>query len=151
MSKAVFQSNQLVLMILVASLFIHSSSSAGLPAQTKNGGSVSSILYVNDKQVLLRDAVKLEDGAVLRRACEIQRVQSSPPVSCFAFAKSDSETNDLTKECERLAARALVLPALNAFVTDQCRRAIESRNLDLKYVSRQDSLVGSAQTPDASR
>lgn len=115
------------------------------------GSGPSSLLNVQDKDLLARKAAlivsRVQNGAVLKRACQLQRQQKVPPVSCFAFAKSTSETEELTDECLRLAPRALVLPVVDGSVLDTCRRAIESRRLDLKYVR----LQVSKQSSDASR
>jgi hypothetical protein len=110
------------------------SGSASVSGQSHGSAGISAILRVKDKQLLLREVDALEDSAVLIRACEIQQTKGWPPVSCFAFAKSETEILELTEECRRLATRAPVVPALNSHVSEVCRKAIESRSLDLKYV-----------------
>jgi hypothetical protein len=96
---------------------------------------LAAVLHINDKQKLLQAAGDTESRTVMRRACEIQKAKGWPPVSCFAFVTSEAEALELTDECRRLAPRAPVLPALNPHVTKVCRKAIETRRLDLKYVT----------------
>jgi hypothetical protein len=107
-------------------------------AGSQTGEGSSSLLYVKDRDALVRKFAKMvslrQNEAVLRRACEFQRQQRSPPVSCFALSKSSAETEELTDECLRLAPRAIVLPIVDDTVGATCRGAIEARRLDLKYV-----------------
>lgn len=107
---------------------------AGFSGEAGGSAEISAFLSVKDKQLLLREAEAVEGNAVLMRACEIQKTKGWPPISCFAFAKSEAEVLELTEECRRLATRAPVLPALNSHVSEVCRKAIENRSLDLRYV-----------------
>lgn len=134
MRKIISPTTRLVSILFATSLGLVSDLFAGAEIQLSGNRSTSVLLYVEDLGALRRQAIELEDETILKRACEIQRDRSLPPVSCFEFAKSTTETQELTEECERLAHRAFVLPALNRLVPEACRQAIESRKLDLKYV-----------------
>jgi len=125
--------------------------SASFSGQASGNAGISAILSVKDKKLLLREADALEDHVVLMRACAIQQAKEWPPVSCFAFAKSETEILELTEECRRLATRAPVVPALNLHVSEVCRKAIESRSLDLKYVKSGSRSADLRSPSDASR
>jgi hypothetical protein len=123
-----------IFLVVSWSASVSASSSAIDSGHSRGSAGISAFLSVKDKQLLLREMDTLEDSAVLMRACEIQKTKGWPPVSCFVFAKSEAEILELTEECRRQATRAPVLPALNLHVPEVCRKAIESRRLDLKYV-----------------
>lgn len=113
-------------------------------------GDATALIYMKDRDALVREAAKLQNEAILKRACEIQRKRRAPPVSCFSFAQSANETQALTEDCRRLMPRALVLPAVDSSVSELCRQAIESRLLDLKYATSELAKLP-PRTPDASR
>ncbi|MBN8540602.1 MAG: hypothetical protein J0L82_09470 [Deltaproteobacteria bacterium] len=139
------------IIIMSGSLSPLSELAAGTTARFGSGSEISTLLILKDKRALLREADNLDTGTVLKRACEIQLTKGWPPVSCFAFVKSETETLELTEECRRLALRAPVLPALNPHVTETCRNALESRSLDLKYVKSGSRAAARGQASDASR
>lgn len=119
-------------------------------AEPAKGVGAIALMKIKDRDALIREAAKLQTGDVMRRACEIQRKQNLPPVSCFVFAQSGIETQALTEDCIRLAPKALVLPAGDSSVSELCRQAIESRRLDLKYATRELG-TNPSRAPDASR
>lgn len=119
-------------------------------AELRKEGDATALIYMKDREALIREAARLQNEAIMRRACEIQRKQRSPPVSCFTFAQSAIEIQALTEDCRRLAPQALVLPAVDKSVSELCRQAIESRLLDLRYAV-SELAAHPPRTPDASR
>lgn len=71
------------------------------------------------------------------RACEIQRQQGIPPSLCYRAAlkgkNAAREIRELDEECRSLSRSATSVPAINAYTSETCRRALSLRTEDLLY------------------
>lgn len=92
------------------------------------------LIEMTDEKQLMERAAAFEKLELGRRACSIQRERQIPPVSCFQFANSAFEIDELERLCLQLSARTMTLPILDApNVSEACRKAVKNRGLDLMY------------------